>query len=82
MKAISIGEIEGVDRSTLRTIVNFGLSDIKPPGGSLGAPVTNWRNARLCSWSNSWMISSNCRGKRKEETTELDATRICGIREI
>lgn len=56
------GELSKVDIlmvQTFRTIVNFGLRDAKPPGGSLGAPVTNCRNARRCPWSNSCMISSN-----------------------
>lgn len=50
---------------TFRTIVSFGFSTARPPGGSLGAPVTNWQKARCCSGVNSPMISSNYWWKRK-----------------
>ena len=44
---------------TFLTIVSFGFSTARPPGGSLGAPVTNWQKARCCSGVNSPKISSN-----------------------
>ena len=52
---------------TFRTMVNFGFRDAKPPVGSLGAPVTNCRNDRSCSYSNSFMISSNCNSITNEQ---------------
>lgn len=44
---------------TFLTIVSFGFRTAKPPGGNLGAPVTNWQKARCCSGVNSPIISSN-----------------------
>lgn len=44
---------------TFLTMVNLGFKTAKPPGGSRGAPVTNWQNALCCSGLNSPIISSN-----------------------
>lgn len=44
---------------TFGTTVNLGFRDANPPRGSRGDPLTNCRNARLCSSLNSCIISSN-----------------------
>lgn len=59
--------------ATFLTIVNFGLSTARPPGGSLGAPVTNWQKARCRSGVNSPMISSNWR--HQKQNTILSVTK-------
>jgi hypothetical protein len=48
------------ESQTFRTTVSFGLSEARPPSGSLGAPVVNWMNARCSCLPNSRKIARNC----------------------
>lgn len=62
LKDVSVNIISSINYSfiqTFLTIVNFGFNTARPPGGSLGAPVTNWQKARCCSGVNSPIISRN-----------------------